>query len=111
MEDYLAGLPPEQRAALERVCEIVARTAPDAEMGKSYGMPAFRHAGRPLLGFRASKAHLSVYPFSPEVVDAVRERLAGFDLAKGTIRFTPDQPLPEDVIADLVRLRAHEIDG
>jgi uncharacterized protein YdhG (YjbR/CyaY superfamily) len=50
-----------------------------------------------------------VHPFSPEVVDAVRGRLDGFDLAKGTIRFTPDEPIPEDVIRELVALRLAEL--
>ena len=45
----------------------------------------------------------------PEVVDAVRERLDGFELSKGTIRFTVDNPLPDDVVRDIVRLRAQEI--
>jgi uncharacterized protein YdhG (YjbR/CyaY superfamily) len=82
---------------------------PEAEEGESYGMPAFLYAGRPLLGFRAAKKHLSVFPFSPAVVEAVEERLEGFDVSKGTIRFSPDSPLPEDVLADLVRARKKEI--
>jgi uncharacterized protein YdhG (YjbR/CyaY superfamily) len=109
MDDYLGGLPPEQRAALERVRAAVARAVPEAEEGESYGMPAFIYAGRPLLGFRAAKRHLSVFPFSPEAVESVSERLAGFDLAKGTIRFTPDTPVPDDVLADLVEFRRREI--
>jgi uncharacterized protein YdhG (YjbR/CyaY superfamily) len=72
-------------------------------------MPAFLYAGRPLLGFRAAKKHLSVFPFSPAAVEAVADRLEGFDLSKGTIRFAPDRPLPEDVLADLVRARKKEI--
>jgi uncharacterized protein YdhG (YjbR/CyaY superfamily) len=39
----------------------------------------------------------------------VKDRLEGFDLSKGTIRFTPDRPLPDDVLADLVRARTQEI--
>ena len=111
MDDYLDGLPPEQKAALARVREVVERTAPEAEPGTSYGIPAFLHAGRPLLGFRASKKHLSVFPFSPAAIEAVRDRLDGFDLAKGTIRFTPDHPVPDAVLEDLVRLRKQEISG
>jgi uncharacterized protein YdhG (YjbR/CyaY superfamily) len=109
IDDYLAGLAPEQRAALERVRAVVAQAAPDAEEGKSYGMPAFRHGGRPLIGFQAAKHHLSVHPFSPEVIDQLRDRLAGFDVSKGTIRFTPEQPLAEDVIRELVALRLAEL--
>jgi uncharacterized protein YdhG (YjbR/CyaY superfamily) len=112
MDEYLAGLPDEQRAALAHVRAVVAAEAPpDVEEGRSYGMPAFRHAGRPLLGFRGSKQHLSVFPFSPEAIEAVKDRLEGFDLAKGTIRFTPDHPVPDDVLTGLVRHRLREISG
>jgi uncharacterized protein YdhG (YjbR/CyaY superfamily) len=109
MDDYLDGLPPEQRAALARVRAVLEEVAPEAEEGVSYGMPAFRYAGRPLLGFRAASKHLSVFPFSPTAIEAVKDRLGGFDLSKGTIRFSPDTPLPEDVLADLVRARQQEI--
>jgi uncharacterized protein YdhG (YjbR/CyaY superfamily) len=109
MDDYLDGLPREQQEALARVRAIVDRVAPDAEEGVSYGMPAFLYAGRPLLGFRAAKKHLSVFPFSPAAIEAVEGRLEGFDMSKGTIRFSPDRPVPEDVLADLVQERKHEI--
>jgi uncharacterized protein YdhG (YjbR/CyaY superfamily) len=109
MDDYLNGLPPAQKTALARVRAIVAGVAPDAEEGISYGMPAFLYAGRPLLGLRAAKQHLSVFPFSPAAIDAVRDRLVGFDLSKGTIRFSPDRTVPDDVLADVVRVRKQEI--
>lgn len=109
MDDYLDGLPPEQSAALARVRAVVGEVAPDAEEGVSYGMPAFLYGGRPLLGFRAAKSHLSVFPFSPAAIEAVADRLGGFDRSKGTIRFSPESPLPDDVLADLVRARKQEI--
>lgn len=109
MDEYLAGVPEPQRAPLERVRAVVAGLAPDAEEGKSYGIPAFILAGRPLLGFSAAKQHLSLFPFSPAAIEAVKGRLEGFDLAKGTIRFSPERPVPEDVLADLVRARRQEI--
>jgi uncharacterized protein YdhG (YjbR/CyaY superfamily) len=111
MDDYLQRLAPAERAALERVRSIAGAVEPDAEEGRSYGMPAFKYAGRPLLGFTAAKRHLSIFPFSPAAIEAVKDRLDGFDLAKGTIRFTPDHPVPEDVIEDLIRSRRREITG
>jgi uncharacterized protein YdhG (YjbR/CyaY superfamily) len=109
MDDYLSGVPPDEKATLERVRTVVFEIVPEAEEGRSYGMPAFIYARRPLLGFRVAKKHLSIFPFSAAAIDAVRERLGDFGLAKGTIRFTPDKPVPEDVLADLVRARLHEI--
>jgi uncharacterized protein YdhG (YjbR/CyaY superfamily) len=111
MDDYLDSVPSPQRTALERVRAVVAGVAPEAEEGVSYGMPAFLYAGRPLLGFRAAKKHLSVFPFSPAAIEAVRDRLSGFDISKGTIRFSPDRTVPDDVLADLVRARQQEIAG
>jgi uncharacterized protein YdhG (YjbR/CyaY superfamily) len=109
MDDYLNGLPPAQKEALADVRVVVEKVAPEAEEGVSYGMPAFLYAGRPLLGFRAAKQHLSVFPFSPAAIEAVKDRLEGFDLSKGTIRFSPDRPVPDDVLADLIRARQQEI--
>ena len=109
MDDYLAELPEAQKAALQRVRTLVGDLAPDAEEGTSYGVPAFIYSGRPLLGFGAAKKHLSIFPFSPAAIEAVKDRLEGFDVAKGTIRFSPDNPVPDDVLADVVRARMQEI--
>jgi uncharacterized protein YdhG (YjbR/CyaY superfamily) len=88
---------------------VVTKIAPEAEEGVSYGMPAFIHEGRPLLGFRAARKHLSVFPFSPAAIASVKDRLEGLELSKGTIRFTPENPVPEKVLADVVRARQQEI--
>jgi uncharacterized protein YdhG (YjbR/CyaY superfamily) len=109
IHDYLQGLPDDRRAAFERVCAVVRRAVPAAEEGKSYGLPAFRWNGSPLLGFRAFKDHLSVMPFSADVVAAVADRLEGFHLSKGSVRFSPDQPIPEEVLLEMVRLRQTEL--
>ena len=110
-EEYLATVPDPQRAELERIRQVGERTVPDAEEATSYGMPAFKYKKRPLLGFRASKDHLSVFPFSPEAVDAARAALAGFQLSKGTVRFTPNKPIPDSALEQLLRHRLREIEG
>ena len=109
LDDYLAGLPSDARAAFARVRDLALAELPEAGQGTSYGMAALTHHGKPVLGFRAGARHLSVFPFSPAAIDAVRERLDAFDVAKGTIRFSPDRPVPADVLADLVRARKQEI--
>ena len=110
-DEYLATVPEPQKAQLERIRHLVRRAVPDAEESKSYGMPAFKYKKRPLLGFSASKKHLSVFPFSPAAIDAARGALAGFDVSKGTVRFTPDKPIPESALDQLLRHRLREIEG
>lgn len=109
VDDYLASLDEPQHRALARVLGLALAEVPEAEQGTSYGLPALRYRGKPLLGFKAAANHLAVYPFSPAAVDAVRDQVPSASLSKGTVRFTVDAPLTEQAIRDLVRARRDEI--
>lgn len=111
MDDYLNNLDPPTRAAFEHIRDLVMDLVPEAEQGTSYGMAAFKVGQKPLLAFLAATHHLSIFPFSPQVVDSVRDRLTGFEMSKGTIRFTVTTPLPDDVVGDVIRARRDEIVG
>ena len=111
VDAYLEHQPADVRAALERVVAVVREVAPDAEQGTSYGAPAFRYGGRPLLGFKAAKGQLSLFVFDPEIIERVRDRLAGFRLTKGLVAFTPDAIPPDDVVRDMVCYRLAALDG
>lgn len=110
IDDYLKDLPVARRAALERVRSVVRQSVPEVEEGRSYGMPAFRYRGRPLLAFAATKHHLGLYPCSGWVVDEMREDLPDFSLSSGAIRFTEDHPLPDAAVRRMLALRRREID-
>ena len=99
------------REVFEHIRTVALDVAPEVEEGTSYGLPALKHRGKPLLGFRVAKQHLSIFPFSSGPVDALGDRLAGWDVSKGTIRFAPEHPPPDDVLRELVALRVREIDG
>lgn len=110
VDRYLAQLPDAQRRALEHVRAVVASAAPEATQGISYGMPAFKLRGHPLIGYAAWKAHCALYGMSA-ATETLRADLEGFETSKGTIRFTVERPLPDRVIRDLVGLRTAEIDA
>lgn len=111
LDDYLDALDEPARSALTRVRDLALVALPEAEQGTSYGIAVLKHAGKPLLGLLAARNHLSLYPFSADAVDQVRDRLDGHVVSKGTVRFTPDHPIAEEVVLELVRLRAAEIEG
>jgi uncharacterized protein YdhG (YjbR/CyaY superfamily) len=111
VDDYFGSLDESTRAAFQHIRGLAMGLVPEAEDSKSYGMAALRYMGKPMLGFLAAKDHLSVFPFSPRVVDAVRDRLTGYELSKGTIRFSVAVPLPDEVLRDIIRLRVNEIVG
>jgi uncharacterized protein YdhG (YjbR/CyaY superfamily) len=109
--EYLSNLAEPERAQLAHVCEVVQRVLPDVEEGQSYGIPAFKYRGSPLLGLLATKKHLSLFPFGKAAVDHVRGELTGFSLSSGTIRFTPERPVPDLVLEKLIRFKQREIDA
>ncbi len=98
-------------AALRRVLDTVLAIVPDAVEDLSYGTPALRYRGSPLLGARVAKAGISLFPFSPEVVSALAPDLAGFSISKGTIRFTVASEIPDAILRRMVALRRDEIEA
>jgi uncharacterized protein YdhG (YjbR/CyaY superfamily) len=111
IDAYLATLPDDMRKALQALRRTIQAAAPGAVEAISYGAPAFRYRGRPLAAYRAAKAHCAFYPMNPAVIDAHRDELAGYDTAKGTIRFTPDRPLLDALVSTMVKARLAEIEG
>ncbi|MDF2509446.1 MAG: hypothetical protein K0Q52_3305 [Microbacterium sp.] len=114
VDDYLAELDLADHDAIDRVYAVARREAPEAEQGKGYGMPALVSGGKPLLSVMRAKKHIGIYPFSPDAVAAVADSLTGHpgvSVDKGTIRFQPEHPIPDEVIERLVRARLAQIDG
>jgi len=107
----LAALPADQRAALQALRETIAAAAPAAEETISYGMPAFRYHGRALVSYSAFRAHCSFFPMSSELIERHRDELSGFSTARGTLRFTPEHPLPDGSVERIVRERMAQIDA
>jgi uncharacterized protein YdhG (YjbR/CyaY superfamily) len=106
----LAALPADQRIALEALRATIAAAAPEAEEVISYGMPAFRYRGRGLVWYSAFKAHCSLFP-GGQMLDLHRDELAEFADAKGTMRFTPEHPIPAELVTRIVRERVAQIEA
>jgi uncharacterized protein YdhG (YjbR/CyaY superfamily) len=111
IDAYLATLPADQREALQILRAQVARLVPEAEETISYGMPAFKLNGRFLLSFAGWKAHCSIYPLTETFLAAHADELQGFGRTKGSLHFTPESPLPEKLVEDLVRDRVADLEA
>ena len=108
IDKYLAGLSPENRAALQKVRRAVHAAAPGAEECISYGMPAFRLNGKLIAGFKAAASHCSFHPMSGNTVATLKVDLARYDTSQGTIRFSARAGLPATLVRKLVKTRIAE---
>lgn len=109
IDEYLQNLTDPERNALERIRQIVRENVPNIEECISYGIPGFKYNGKYLLGFAAFKNHLSLFPTSAPI-SMLKEKLQEYKIAKGTIQFTLTNPISDNLIKQLIRVRLHDID-
>jgi uncharacterized protein YdhG (YjbR/CyaY superfamily) len=105
-EKYLAALSNEKCAALQKLRQAIKAAAPAAEECISYGLPAFRLDGKFFVAYGAAANHCAFYPGS--VVQMLKLELKNYDTSKGTIRFSPNKPLPVRLIQKIIKLRLAE---
>src|SRR5438477_4572066 len=107
IDEYLAALSADKRAALEKLRKTIRAAAPKAEECIGYGLAAFRQDGM-LVGFGATANHCAFYLMSGSTVEAHKDELRDYDTSKGTIRFQADKPLPVALVRKLVKARIAE---
>ena len=108
IDEYLANVKPDHRKALQKLQRTIQTAVPEAEERISYGIPAFRLNRRPLVFFGAWANHCAFYPGSAATLKKFRNELKNFQISKGTIRFSPDKPLPVALVKKLVKTRIAE---
>lgn len=105
VDSYVAAQPESVRAILAEIRRAVAEAVPGVGETISYQIPTFTVDGRAVAYVGAWRRHLGMYPI-PEVDADLAQRLAPYREAKGTLRFRYSEPIPYDLIAQLVALLA-----
>ncbi len=108
VDEYIATLPEDVQAILQRVRSTIRKALPGAEEVISYQIPAYRLHGGTVLYFAGWKRHYSLYPATDHVVEAFKDDLAPYEVDKGTIRFPLSQPVPVKLIERIAKFRARE---
>jgi len=106
IDEYIAVLPKNVQIILEELRQAIRDAAPEAEEAISYQMPAFKLKGN-LVFFAAFKNHIGFYP-TPSAIEAFKEKLSGYEVSKGTVRFPLNEPIPFDLVKEMVRFRVKE---
>jgi uncharacterized protein YdhG (YjbR/CyaY superfamily) len=105
IDAHLTGMPAEKRAVLEALRGRLRAILPDAEEVISYGLPAFSVEGKVVIGFKANKSDYSIYPFSGGALERFPQELNGRTVTSGSIHFTPDDPIPDDLLRRIIEWR------
>ncbi|MFN3576123.1 MAG: iron chaperone [Tabrizicola sp.] len=106
----LAALPDDQRRALTALRARLKALLPDHVETMSHAMPGFRQPGpkgRMVVGYAAFARHLGLYPHSGTVIPQID--CAPFRTSKSGVLFTPDRPLPDDLLRQILATRQAEL--
>ena len=112
VDAYLDALPAPQQSALHALRVILKARLPDHLEVISYAMPGFRQPGQKgqmVAGYAAFKVNCGYYPHSGQIIGQFPALTTGFKTTAGAISFTPDHPLPEALILQLIDARLAEI--
>ena len=106
IDEYIARFPGDVQEILEKVRLTIREAAPDAKERISYQIPTFTLNGN-LVHFAGYKKHIGFYP-APSGIEKFKDELSGYESAKGSVRFPLDQPIPYDLIREIVLFRVME---
>src|SRR5258708_471620 len=106
IDDYIGDYPSNVQVLLQKMRQTIRKAAPQAEETISYGIPTFKLNGN-LVHFGGFKDHISFFPTGAGV-EAFKKELSQYSNAKGTVRFTLDQPIPYNLITKIVKFRVKQ---
>ena len=107
IDEYMALQPEKVRETLENLRQIIRETAPEVEEVISYGIPGYKYHGM-LVYFAAYKKHCSLFGGNGSLTEQMKEELKDYKTSKGTIQFTVEKPLPDELVRHIVKYRMKE---
>jgi len=109
VDDFLSRVPAAQREALQGIRSTIARVVPEIEETISYGIPTFKYRGKGLVGFGPKTDGCTFYVMDGTILDRF-PKAGRYRTGKGSLGFDADDPLPNELVEEIVRARMAEID-
>lgn len=109
VDDYVAAATYDVEPRLIETRRIILETLPDAVEGIDHHIPTYTRDGVVVVQFAGHPEHTSLN-FFPTAGTFARfaNELEPYATSKSAIRFPLDEPLPTELIAEIVRFRADE---
>jgi len=103
VDQYIKGFPEKVQLLLQQMRATIREVIPQAEETIAYGIPTYKLKGN-VVHFGGFKNHIGFYP-TPNGLVEFKERLSKYKGAKGSVQFPLDEPLPFQLIKDIVAYR------
>lgn len=108
VDGYISEFPHEVQHSLNRIRKIILENVPEAIESISYGIPAYKFHGKPLIYYAAYAKHIGLYA-TPAGHEAFSKELSIYKQGKGSVQFPIKQELPFDLIEKIVLFNKNTI--
>ena len=108
IEAYVGQFSADIRQRLQTLRDLVRVEAPDAVEGLSYGLIGYKLNGKPLVYFGGFAAHVGLYA-TPNGHEAFADEFARYKQGKGSVQLPLSEPLPLDLVRQVVRYRVDTV--
>jgi uncharacterized protein YdhG (YjbR/CyaY superfamily) len=107
VDEYISGFTKEIQSKMQIIRQTIIDNAPEAIESISYGMPAYKTNNKPLVYFAGYAKHIGFYA-TPTGHEKFQQQLSIYKQGKGSVQFPHNQPLPVDLIAEIVKFRVQK---
>lgn len=107
IDEYIKACPADVQERLNELRATIQELAPEATERICMRMPTYDLNGKWLVHFAAFSKHIGFYP-QPEGIVAFKDQLKPYKTTKGTIQFPLNEPLPMDLIREIIIYRVNE---
>lgn len=108
IDEFIADFPKDVQIIMEKMRKLIHELVPECEEAMSYGIPTFKLKKTNMVHFAAFKKHIGFFP-TPSGIEAFKSKLMAYKTSKGTVQFPLNQPIPYDLIKEMVEFRKREI--
>ena len=98
---YIKSFPTEVQEMLSDIRALIKHKVPDVVESISYGIPAYKIYGKPLIYFAAFKNHIGLYA-TPQGHEHFKKELSIYKQGKGSVQFPLNKPMPMDLIERII---------
>jgi uncharacterized protein len=108
-EQWFASVGTEHAATARRILGAITARHPELELVTAWNQPMLRNTAGYVMGVSASAKHLTINPWSTDVLESFRPRLAGYKVNKHTFVVPLGWDVDEDLVNGMVEARLAEL--
>ena len=106
--DYYKSITPQQAKTVRAIMKTIQSKYPKLELVIAWNQPMLRDGSRYVFGISATKGYLLIAPWSSDVLDKFRPKLAEYKVNKKTIQIPSDWDIDTKLLHQMVKATLSE---